>query len=278
MKKILLSALVSFSLLQAANLGTNDENITISPTPITIKHTIAYLNRDGNYKTFIKVFNNSECEVVANAIVYGDNGAHNDEYSAFPIFTSLKPKHSKIVFAENIQMIAQNLGIDLPDSFGMEVIYKCKEDKELKRNQVFTLVLQKSPEGQRVIPVDRNFDPVFPKESGKMVIPHIFHEEGTNIGGFKAFLKILNTSNEDVKITIKAYPDRTGKEYRAEWILPKKKATAIMGKDLYKRLKIPYNTRIALEIDVDNNIENLYPIAIQKTYYGPRVLKVYKFK
>ncbi len=277
MKKVILSSILALSLLQAASINTTDENITISNPP-TIKHTIPYLNRNGDYKTFVKVFNNSDCEITPKAIVYGDNGNHNDRYDAFPIFTSLLPKHSRIIFADNIQTIAQNLGIDLPDSFGMEIIYNCKGEKTLKRNQVFTFALQKSPEGQRVIPVFRNFDQKPPTGSGNMVIPHIYQEEGNNIGGFKAFLKILNTSDENIPITIKAYPDFTGKEHKTTWMLPKKRATAIMGEDLYKRLKIPYNTPIAIEIEVPKNIENLYPIAIQKTYYGPRVLKVYKFK
>ena len=283
MKKIIISSLLAISFLNALSLETADQNqskeqnATISK-PIVIKHSIPYLNRNGDYKTFVKVFNDSECEITSKAIVYGDNGEHNDRYGAFPIFTSLKPKHSIIVFADNIQTIAQNLDIDLPDAFGMEIIYECKGDQKLKRNQIFTLVLQKSPEGQRVIPVYRNFDQKSPTGSGKMVITHIYQEEGINRGGFQAFIKILNTSNENIKIKIKGYPDYSGEEHFAYWTLPAKKATAIMGEDLYKRLKIPYNTPIAIEIDIPKNIEKLYPVAVQKTYYGPRVLKVYKFK
>ncbi len=246
-------------------------------TPPVIKHTVPYLNMDDNYKTFVKVFNNGECEAVGKVIVYGDNGAHNDKESMFPIVVSLKPKQSRIIFAESIKDIALNMGIYLPEAFGMDIYYSCKGGKVLKRNEIFTLVLQKSPEGQRVVPVYRNFDAVSPKGEGKMVIPHIFHEENTNIGGFKFFLKVLNTSAKSVTVTIKAYND-TGKEYKTDWTLNAKKATLIRGKELYKALKAPYNISLALVIEVPENMEFLYPMAVQKTYDGPRVLKVYKIK
>ena len=291
MKKFLIAVFIAASFLFGAeavdqnqtdadnNSTVTDGNQTIIEKPPVIRHSITYLNMDEQYKTFVKIFNKSECEVVANVIVYGDNGEHNDIYSMFPITTSIKPMHSKIIFAKDIRSIAKNIGIYLPDSFGMEVIYNCKGGKNLKRNQIFPIVLQKSPEGQRVIPVDRNFNEITPIGKGIIVLPHLFHEdEKSTIGGFTAFLKFLNTSDEDVLITIKAYPDQTGKEHVTQWLLNKKKATPIMSKDLYDALNISYDTSIALVIEVPKQIEKIYPIAIQKTYDGPRVLTMYKAK
>ncbi len=284
MKKFLVAILIGVSLLFGVegvddNKTAVDENQTVSPQPVIVKHTITYLNMDEQYKTFIKIFNKSECEIVPKVIVYGDNSEHNDKYSMFPISTSIKPMHSKIIFAKDIRSIAENIGIYLPDSFGMEVIYTCKGGKAFQREKAFPIVLQKSPEGQRVIPVDRNFDEVNPVGKGIIVIPHLFHEdEQSTIGGFTAFLKFLNTSDEDVIITIKAYPDSTGKEHVTHWLIDKKKATPIMSKDLYEALNIPFDTSIALVIEVPKHIEKIYPIAIQKTYDGPRVLTIYKAK
>ncbi len=275
MKKFLLVLTILTAFTLSAFCAALDENSTEKP-PV-IRHTIPYLNMDDNYQTFIKVFNKGECEVVGKVIVYGDNGAHNDKESMFPIIVSLKPKQSQIVFAKSIKEIAQNMGIYLPDAFGMDIFYSCKGGKVLKRDKIFTLVLQKSPEGQRVVPVYRNFDEISPKGSGEMVIPHIFHEEYSNIGGFKFFIKILNTSYKNVMVTIKAY-NNAGEEYRTNWTLDAKKATLIRGKELYNALGVPYNRSLALVIEVPNDIESLYPMAVQKTYDGPRVLKVYKIK
>ena len=277
MKKFLFVAVLTGLLFSSWLNAVEDSNQSVKETPQVIKHTIPYLNMSENYKTFIKVFNNGECEIVGKVIVYGDNGAHNDEYSVFPIITSLKPKHSRLIFAENIRQIAENMGIYLPNAFGMDIFYSCKGDKVLKRDKIFTLVLQKSPEGQRVVPVYRNFDEINPQGSGKMIIPHIFHEEYSNIGGFKFFIKILNTSFKSAPITIKAYTSE-GKEFRTNWILTAKKATLIRGKELYNALGVPYNVSLALVIEVPEDMEFLYPMAVQKTYNGPRVLKVYKIK
>ncbi len=241
-------------------------------SPKTISFSTPYMNTSSSYRTYTKIFNTNSCEVNVRALVFDTKG--NFSSKEIDIAWNIKPYASKVIYAKDIANKASSKGINLSTSFGTTFIYYCKNE-DIDANKIFTQVVQKSPYGQRVMPVYNNQASI--RGKGKLIIPHIYKNSSQKHSDYRAFITLLNKSEKDIKATIKAY-SKTAKLYQTSYTLPKKSVKFIKTEDLYPKLKAPYGEVLSLIIEINDNIEDIIPVMVQKTPSGPRVLEVYKRK
>ena len=236
----------------------------------TLKYTIPYLNVSTAYTTFIKVFNNSECTLNTKFAVFGDNGQHNDDNDLIDLDTNLLPKHSKVFWAKDLRSKAALKNIDVSNSFGAELYFHCNNNSLIKPENITTVVVQKSPEGQRVMPVYKNNDKL--RGPGTLVASYVNQDPR-----YITFIKLLNTG-EDQQIVVSGFPDATGIEYKTTINLPAKRVTLFWANELASMLKFPGKvSSFAVMFHIGTAIEKVYPVMVQKTTDGPRVISVEKF-
>ncbi len=256
--------------------GINNEDIYMSSVESSgndyLRYTSPYMNTSSTYRTYIKVFNINSCSVNIKALVYDSKG--NYVNSPFDLYKDLKQNHSTVIYAKDIRSKASLEGTNLLESFGITLLYSCA-DKPLDPNKIFTQIVQKSPSGQRVMPVYKNDESI--KGEGKIIIPHIYKDSSAKHSSYRAFIQFLNISSKVVTATIKAY-SKSANLYTTTYTLPANATTLIKTRTLYPDLGAPYGTILSLVIEIDNNIEDIYPVMVQKTPDGPRVLETFKIK
>ena len=229
-----------------------------------VTQRIPYLNVSGSYSTFIKVFNNSSCTIKVNATVYGDNGATNANTSLIEYASSIETKKTILLWASDLKTKASAQGVSLPNSFGSKLSMSCIDASTLKSEDVVTVIVQKSPEGQRVIPVSEPSS----VDSGAKIIPYV-----SQSANYITFIKVMNSSNTDINVVLKAYPDATGTEYTMNQSFPANRVTLLWANTLATTMSISENA-FALEVSATSGLSNLDVVAIQKTTNGPRIIEV----
>lgn len=241
-------------------------------SPKTAEFSTPYMNVSSSYRTYTKIFNLNSCSVNVKAYLFDTNGNFTD--SPIEIAWNIKPYSSKVIYAKDIKNKASKKGVLLKDSFGATLIYYCPS-QDIEANKIFTQVVQKSPYGQRVMPVYFNQESI--KGKGKLIIPHIYKDSSKKHSNYRAFITLLNKGDKEISAKIKAY-SKTAKLYQTSYSIPPKSLKFIKTEDLYPKLKAPYGEILSLIIEINDNIEDIIPATVQKTPNGPRVLEVYKRK
>ncbi len=249
-----------------ANLG----NYPIS----YVKHATPYMNTSSSYRTYLKVFNTDSCAVNVKALVFDTKGNYINEKNPLDITFNIFPMHSKIIYAKDIKSKASSKGVNLSDSFGAVLLYYCK-NKIADPNKIFSQVVQKSPLGQRVMPVYDLGKTLTGK--GKIVFPHLYQKTSDKHSEYRGFLEFLNIGDKEVEINLKAYL-KNGKMFSTSYKIPPHSIKFIKSRDLYPKLKIPYGEPISVITELKEGLEYIYPVEVQKTPYGPRVLEAFKRK
>ncbi len=249
-----------------ANLGNNPFSY--------VKHITPYMNTYSTYRTYLKIFNTDNCSVNVKALLFDTNGHFVSENKPLDIAFNIIPFHSRVIYAKTIKNKASQMGINITDSFGAVFMYYCK-NKLLDPNKIFSQVVQKSPLGQRVMPIYDYGKTV--SQKGKIIIPHLYQNTSDRHSPYRGFIEFLNMGDVSVNALIKAY-SKNGKLYQASYTLPPHAITFIKSRDLYPKLKVPYGEPLSIIVEIDKNLEKIYPVVVQKTPSGPRVLKAYKRK
>jgi hypothetical protein len=230
-----------------------------------VTQTTPYLNVAGDYSTFMKIFNNATCNIKVDAVVFGDNGASNTNSSVINYTASIEPQKTQLLWASDLKSKATALGVTLGNAFGTQLNIACTDGSTLNAEDVITVVVQKSPEGQRVMPVSE----ASVVDSGAKIIPYV-----SQSANYITFIKVMNTSSSAVEAVIKAYPDATGMEHTMNQSFPPNQVTLLWATDLASTMGITDNN-FAVEISATAGLSDLSLAAVQKTSNGPRVIEVF---
>ena len=249
--------------------------MNLSNTPFFYaKEITPYMNTSSNYRTYLKIFNTNSCAVSMKALLFDLNGNFIDRKKPLDITFNIAPFHSKVIYAKEIKSKALQKGVNISDNFGAVFMYYCKE-RLIDPNKIFSQVVQKSPLGQRVMPVYEYSKTLTGK--GDIIIPHLYQNTSDKHSPYRGFIEFLNIGDSDIKADMKIYL-KNGKLYQTSYTLPAHSTKLIRTRELYPKLKIPYGEPLSIIVKIDKELENIYPVVVQKTPSGPRVLEAYKRK
>jgi C1A family cysteine protease len=221
---------------------------------------IPYLNVSSDYSTFIKFFNDSESNATVNATLIDDNGA-----TVKLELGEILPHQTVIYWASDLKSKGEEEGVHLGSSFAAKFSLDAFVD------QIHAVCIQKSPTGQRTIPVYRiNKD--LPEQNDVLTIPYIC----TTLG-FSTFMKFANFSDSSATLNISAYPDNGDTVYTKTYDLPAKQVLLLWSDDLQKDMNISENS-FALKIEITGKVGEIFGVVVQKTLQGQRVISIYKDK
>lgn len=229
--------------------------------------TTPYLASNNAYETFIKVYNRNTCAIDVKGVVYGDNGIHNDTSSLVDILSNIESGKNETAWASTILKDVQESGIALSESFGLKAYFKCSDGSAINADEIYMTVVQKSPQGQRVMPVYSTQS----KSAGVKIIPYVSAHPA-----YLSFIKVLNTSNQTIVATLKGIPDDTGIAHNLTVSFPPNQVTLLWADTLASQMGIAKNSSFAVEIAASSGLDNLWVATIQKTSNGPRTIQIYE--